>query len=225
MSDPPFDKDLLFGAGTGSENVRILSFAPEGVPITRADVQTYQSQLLAVRHQANSQIAKPLIGLLSSVDNPLTSNDSGPHLSSAPVQRAFGLSDEGAGVVSSRTVAGIDKGEIEAIMSKLHFDTEPIHRPWSNPHQQLNDLPNFFNYGLNPHLLREYIEAQIALRIEKSRRTSVKVSEVSGNTENAFMRPIPQPVPPVPHAPAHGGWGAPPPAPFQQAAVDDPWRV
>ena len=223
MSDPPFDKDLLFGAGTGSDNVRILSFAPEGVPITRADVQTYQSQLLAVRHQANSQIAKPLIGLLSSVDNPLTSNDSAAQLSSAPVQRAFGLSDEGAGVVSSRTVAGIDKGEIEAIVGKLQFDVEPIHRPWSNPHQQMNDLPNFYNYGLNPHLLREYIEAQIALRIEKSRRTSVKISEVSGNTENAFMRPIPQQAQPMPPA-AAGGWGGPP-APFQQAAVDDPWRV
>jgi len=224
MSEPPFDKDLLFGAGTGSENVRILSFAPEGIPITRADVQAYQSQLLAVRHQANSQIAKPLIGLLSSVDNPLSASESGTQPASAPIQRAFGLSDEGAGVVSSRTVAGIDKGEIEAIVSKLQFDIEPLHRPWSNPHQQMNDLPNFFNYGLNPHLLREYLEAQIALRIEKSRRTSLKVSEVSGNTENAFMRPVAHPPAPLPVA-SSGGWGAPPPAQFQSAPADDPWRV
>ena len=208
MSDPPFDRDLLFGSGIGSENVRILSFAPEGVPITRTDVQAYQSQLLAVRHQANSQIAKPLIGLLSSVDNPLTSTESGANPSSAPVQRAFGLSDEGAGVVSSRTVAGIDRGEIESIVSKLQFDIDPVHRPWTNPHQQMVDLPNFFNYGLNPHLLREYLEAQIALRIEKSRRTSLKVSEVSGNTQNAVMRPIPTPQPST-----------------AVGATDDPWRV
>ena len=221
MSDPPFDKDLLFGAGTGSDNVRILSFAPEGIPVTRADVQAYQSQLLAVRHQANSQVAKPLIGLLSSVDNPLSSTDSGSLSASAPVQRAFGLSDENAGVVSSRSVAGIDKSEIDSIVSKLQFDTEPIHRAWSTPHQQMVDMPNFFNYGLNPHLLREYLAAQIALRIEKSRRTSVKISEVSGNTENAFMRPVAPPQPPQPPA-AASGWGVAA-APF--APTDDPWRV
>ena len=67
--EPPFDKDLLFGAGSGGDNVKILSYAPEGIPITRADVQAYQSQLLAVRQQANSQIAKPLIGLLETIEN------------------------------------------------------------------------------------------------------------------------------------------------------------
>jgi len=212
---PPFNKDLLFGAGSGGDNVKILSYAAEGIPITRADVQAYQSQLLAVRQQANSQVAKPLIGLLSSVDNPLSGQQGSSNDSGTPVPRAFGLSDEGSAMSTSTAVAGVDKSEIHAIMSQLQFDVEPVHRAWSTPQQQIAEQGSFYNYGLNPHLLQEYMEAQIALRIEKSRRTSVTVGggEISGNTENAVMRPV--------------GWGAPQQSSSWQAPplADDPWSV
>jgi hypothetical protein len=232
--DTPFDSDLLFGAGSGGENVKILSYAAEGTPITRADVQAYQSQLLAVRQQANSQIAKPLIGLLSSVDNPLSAQQ-GASETAPPVQRGFGLSDEGT-MSSSTAVAGVDKAEIQSIISQLQFDVEPVHRAWATPQQQMAEQGSFYNYGLNPHLLKEYIEAQIALRIEKSRRTSVTVGNggvVSGNTENAFMRPpTAPPVHPVDQGwavntdQAWGSWDAPPQqSSWQTATTDDPWKV
>lgn len=202
------DSDLLFGIANGGDQVRILSFATEGQPITRSDVQAYQSQLVAVRQQSSSQISKPLIGLLSSVDNPLkiAGTDAGAVL---PVSRAFGLSDEAQ---SSRAVAGVDKNEIERIMSQFHFDLDPVHRPWATQQQQAAEASNFYNYGLNDKLLREYIGAQIALRIERSRRVKlVGTSDVAGNREHAAMR-------------SHHGTGPPHNVPIREAPVD-PWRV
>ena len=181
-----FDEDLIFGIGNGGDNVRILSYAGEGVPITRTDVQNYQSQLVAVRQQSSSQVAKPLIGLLSSVDNPLKMQMGEGSSGAVPVSRAFGLSDEQQ---SARAVAGVDKGEIARIMSQLQLDLEPVHRAWSTQQQQAAETSNFYNYGLNDKLLREYIAAQIAIRIEKSRRVKlVGSSDVAGNRDHAAMR-------------------------------------
>jgi hypothetical protein len=188
MSSEPvgFDPDLVFGIGNGGDKVRILSYAAEGIPITRSDVQQYQSQLVAVRQQSSAQIAKPLIGLLSSVDNPLKMQTGEGMTGPTPVSRAFGLSDEQQ---SARAVAGVDKAEIERIMNTLQFDLEPVHRPWSTQQQQAAESSNFYNYGLNDKLLREYISAQIAIRIEKSRRVKlVGTSDVAGNRDNAAMR-------------------------------------
>lgn len=193
--------DLLFGVSTGGSNIRILSYASEGVPITRSNVQTYQSQLLAVRQQASSQVVKPLIGLLSSVDNPLSLP---LHEGGAPVNRNFGLSDEGVGI------AGIDRREIEKITSKLTYDVEPVHRAWATAQQQTAELGNFYNYGLNPHLLKEYIAAQVGLRIDKSRRVKItKPTDVAGTRSDAFMRQQPVYTQPA----------------YTQPVNDDPWRV
>lgn len=202
------DPDLLFGVATGGPNLKFLSYAGEGVPITRANVQSYQSQLVNVRQQANSQIAKPLIGLLSSVDNPLSvpsfDGSSGP-----PVKRGFGLSDESG--VSAHQVAGVDRHEIERITSQLTYDVDPIHRAWATQQQQSAESSNFYNYGLNAHLLKEYIAAQVALRLDKSRRVKIAGStDVAGNRADAFMRKAP---PAAHHQPT-----------FVPAA-DDPWRV
>ena len=186
------DSDLLFGMATGGDQVRILSYAAEGTPITRADVQAYQSQLVSVRQQSNSQIAKPLIGLLSSLDNSAALIQS-EALNAVPVNRGFGLSDE---THSARSVAGVDKSEISRIVSQLQFDLEPVHRAWSTQQQQSAAASDFYNYGLNDKLLREYIEAQIALRIEKSRRQGVQVHSSAA--------------------------GAPPPMSMRQ---EDPWQV
>jgi hypothetical protein len=199
------DPDLLFGIATGGDQVRILSYAPEGVPITRSDVQNYQSQLVAVRQQASAQIAKPLIGLLSSVDNPAALNVEA--VSGPPVQRGFGLSDE-QGKSSSQAVAGVDRSEIHRIMQQLQFDIEPIHRAWATQQQQVAETGNFYNYGLNDKLLREYIEAQIALRIDRSRRVKmVGATDVAGNRQHASLRLQQMPPPP------------------QQPAYHDPWQV
>ena len=165
------DGDLLFGLATGGDQVRILSYASEGVPISREDVLAYQSQLVSVRQQSNSQVVKPLIGLLSSLDNSAAFIQS-EALNATPVNRVFGLSDE---VNAARSVAGVDKGEISRIMSQLQFDLEPVHRAWSTQQQQTAAASDFYNYGLSDKLLREYIEAQIAVRIEKSRRQGVHV--------------------------------------------------
>ena len=205
------DPDLLFGMASGSGNVKILSYAGEGVPIARSDVQAYQSQLVAVRQQASSQVIKPLIGLLSSVDNPASMSDPGM---GAPVSRGFGLSDEGGS--SSVQVAGVDRFEIEKIIQQLTFDAEPVQRAWATQQQQSAETGNFYNYGLNAHLLREYVAAQVALRIERSRRVKITgPTGVAGNRDSASMRPqqhhmhhpMPQMAPPVQHVP------------------DDPWRV
>ena len=175
------DPDLLFGMASGGDQVRILSYAAEGVPITRADVQAYQSQLVAVRQQSSSQVVKPLIGLLSSVDNPMNQ----PALA-APVHRAFGLSDEQQ---SAKSVAGVDRAEIEHIMASLQFDLEPVHRAWSSQQQQVAESGNFYNYGLTDKLLREYIGAQIALRMEKSRRVKIVGStDVAGNRQQIVCK-------------------------------------
>jgi hypothetical protein len=179
------DPDLLFGIASGGDQVRVLSFAAEGVPITRSDVHAYQSQLVAVRQQSSSQVAKPLIGLLSSVDNPLKLA-SMEGMGATPVSRAFGLSDEQQ---SARSVAGVDKGEIDRILTQLQMDIEPIHRAWATQQQQMAETSNFYNYGLNDKLLREYIAAQIAIRIERSRRVKlVGSSGVAGNRDRASMR-------------------------------------
>jgi hypothetical protein len=200
-----FDTDLIFGVGNGGDQVRILSYSAEGVPITRSDVQQYQSQLVAVRQQSSSQISKPLIGLLSSVDNPLKLGTGETGGGPVPVSRGFGLSDEQQ---SARSVAGVDKAEIERIMNQLQFDLDPVHRPWSTQQQQVAETGNFYNYGLNDKLLREYIAAQIAIRLEKSRRIKlVGASDVAGNRGHAAMRP-------------------PPPAMHHSGNVAlDPWRV
>jgi len=171
------DSDLLFGLATGGDQVRILSYAPEGTPITRSDVHAYQSQLVSVRQQSASQIVKPLIGLLSSLDNSAALIQSEALSATAPVNRAFGLSDE---THAARSVAGVDKGEISRIVSQLQFELEPVHRAWSTQQQQSAAASDFYNYGLNDKLLREYIEAQIAVRIEKSRRQGVHVVSSSG---------------------------------------------
>ena len=226
MAESQLDKDLLFGMTTGGDQVRILSYAAEGVPITRADVQAYQSQLVAVRQQASSQVVKPMIGLLSSVDNPLMMSNEA--LNGPPIKRAFGLSDEQT-VSTSHTVAGVDKAEIQRIMQQLQFHIEPVHRAWATQQQQAAESSNFYNYGLNDRVLREYIEAQIALRIEKSRRQSVKIvgsTDVAGNRQHAAMRPHQEAWGHVPVQQAPPPVHRPQPAPvFQQPAYHDPWKV
>ena len=182
------DRDLLFGMASGGPNVKFLSYAGEGVRITRASVQSYQSQLVAVRQQASMQIAKPLIGLLSSVDNPI-SQQSFESSAGPAVHRGFGLSDE----ARAHQVAGVDRAEVDRIMSQLTFDTDPVHRAWATQQQQTAESGHFYNYGLNAHLLREYIGAQVALRIDKSRRVKITAStDVAGHRGDAHMRRHPE---------------------------------
>ena len=91
----------------------------------------------------------------------------------------------------ARSVAGIDRAEIERIMSQFQYDLEPVHRAWSTQQQQVAESSNFYNYGLNDKLLREYIAAQVAIRLEKSRRVKlVGASDVAGNRDHASMRRI-----------------------------------
>ena len=204
------DQDLLFGIATGGDQVRILSYAAEGVPITRTDVHNYQSQLVAVRQQASSQTVKPLIGLLSAVENPAAMPTEAA--AAAPVQRrAFGLSDEGQSSMSSaHAVAGVDKAEIHRIMQQLQLDIDPIHRAWATQQQQAAEASNYYNFGLNERLLREYIEAQIALRIDRSRRVKlVGSTDVAGNRQHAQLRQHHQP----------------PPVQQQAPTYHDPWKV
>jgi hypothetical protein len=181
-----FDPDLIFGICNGGDQVRILSYSAEGVPITRSDVQQYQCQLVAMRQQSSSQIAKPLIGLLSSVDNPSKMGIPDASSGQVPVSRGFGLSDEQQ---MARSVAGIGRAEIEKIMSQFQYDLEPVHRAWSTQQQQIAESSNFYNYGLNDKLLREYIAAQVAIRLERSRRVKlVGSTDVAGNRDHASMR-------------------------------------
>lgn len=132
------------------EKVKILYFGPETFPVSRNDILTYKSQLGGGFKQRTAEPAA--------------------HSLPAAPHRSFGLSDE-----SIRT-AGIDKEKLEGVISHLKFETQPLARAWAVPGGNLEALQTqYYNYGLNEKLFREYLEHQISIRLNRAQRSRVEV--------------------------------------------------
>ena len=167
-------RNLDFGLGTGGDSVRVLSYAPEGIPVSRQDVVTYQSQLSNIKQQANLSALSAnsiTVGVSADVMDSSMANSSA---SLAETRRLFGLSDEPGklnitvSAASAVAVAGVDKNKLEEIISGLQWDIDPISRPWAaqaNPYQETVSV------------LQLRLECDIVKRTrEKSNRSSVESS-------------------------------------------------
>ena len=144
------------------EGVKILFFGPEGAEISRSDVIAYKTQL-----KGGVGISRSIPGVSAVIPTP------------QPSSRTFALSDESVGT------AGLDKSALEGIVSNLVFDTQPLVRAWTLPGGNPEAMhAQYYNYGLNDKLFREYLEHQIALRVSRAQRAKL---EVGGMRSSAWQ--------------------------------------
>jgi hypothetical protein len=146
-----------------SPHVKILYFASEGTPVTRRDVMTYKTQLTAASNPSLS------LNAVSAVAAPA---------------RSFSLSDEAGGGAS-----GADKQKLEMIISQLQFDVQPLVRAWTVIGGNMETmLTQYYNYGLNEQLLKEYLEQQIVLRMNRAQRQRAADPQHGGTSQ--FRVPV-----------------------------------
>ena len=139
-----------------SDRIKFLYFAPEGVGVTREDVQTYKKQLNAGKDKPGLTVVLPT------------------------VNRSFALSDEPS------AVAAVDRESLQKVIAQLNFDIQPLVRAWSGNAEAIQ--AQYYNYGLNETLLKEYLEHQISLRLTRAQRQAISTGH---------MAPQPQQYPPA----------------------------
>ena len=112
-------------------------------------------------------------------------------------------------------VSSVDRARLDGVLAQLHFDIQPLTRGWTASGNPETLAAQHFNYGLNEHLFREFLEQQIILRLNRVNRHSLNSYPMS-HTPHSHAPSYGN----MPHGPTQGhasyggvGGGSPPPGP------------